>query len=234
MRLALKPTTRLWMGESDAFRDGLIQNQSLAFMACSVECSYNGRILQEYSRMCWTDTATRSRVVLISFSVYCKTDECVKQGERAVTIALQMMRGAFVTVAPSYTNFADRGIALAGIIVACIFLLLVIALVILGLVWKTFLGRVIWILLIVGIFGIVSAHLYVWVVSFLPNQLDIDAPASLTSVIGYAVGFVARLIVLSMILVLLYYFLQLKLANIIVKKFLCFFLLLFLKKKKKN
>ncbi len=230
LRFALKPAIRLWMGESDSFRDSLLQNQSRAFVSCSVECSYNGRILQEYSRMCLTDTASRSRAVLMSFSKYCTTDECVKQGQRAVTIALDMMNKAFVTAAPSFTNFADRGISLAGIIVCSVFLILLVVLVILGLLWKTFFGRIIWILLIVGIFGIVSAHLYVWIQSFLPNQVDINAPASLTSVIGYAVGFVARLMVLSMILVLLYFFLQQKLANVIVRKY--FFSVFFCIKKK--
>jgi hypothetical protein len=110
----------------------------------------------------------------------------------------------------------SRGIALAGIVVCSVLLVLLIALVILGLLWKSLFGRIIWILLIFGLFGVVTTHLYIWVQSYMPNTLDINLAASLTTVIGYTVGFFARLIVLSMLLVLLYFFLQQKFANIVV------------------
>ncbi len=110
----------------------------------------------------------------------------------------------------------NRGIALAGIVVCSVLLVLLIALVILGLLWKSLFGRIIWILLIVGLFGVVTTHLYVWVQSYMPNTLDVNLSASVTTVIGYTFGFFARLIVLSMLLVLLYFFLHQKFANIVV------------------
>ncbi len=104
----LKPTIRVWVGESGSFRDDLLHNYSQAFLACSVECGFNGAVLRQYTKLFVTDTVARSKVAVMAFMLYCTTPSCVKEGERAINISLGMMGRAFITAAPTYTNFADR------------------------------------------------------------------------------------------------------------------------------
>jgi hypothetical protein len=108
LRQTLKPAIRVWLGESGSFRDGLLRNYSQAFLACSVECGFNGALLQQFTNLFVAGTVTRSKVAVMASKLYCTAPSCVKEGERAINISLGMMGRAFITAGPTYTNFADR------------------------------------------------------------------------------------------------------------------------------
>jgi hypothetical protein len=235
MNAVAQSLIKLWMSEPPALRDNLMKKQSMAFQACSVECAFASKMLWEFAMLAVRDASVRTRIGLAAFALYCATDDCVHQSTRAVTITLNSARfvrsfvgffffsfnrSAFETAGPTQQNFADRGISLAGIIVCCFLLAVLTAVVVLGVLWKTLFGRFIWILLLAGMFAIVIGHLYIWVVSFFPPPFDLNQATSISSLVGYTVGFFARLVVLYMILVLLYFFLH-------DRRFVCLFVGLF-------
>lgn len=140
------------------------------------------------------------------FVFYCTTRECVEMGEQALDKTWPTIQRAYEVAAPASVPFADTGIALSGIIVVSIFLLALLGVTVLGVVWKTLFGRFIWGVLLALMFSICAAHMYVWVDSYKEPRFDPNAPNIMGAVISYCVGFVARLIVLEMMLVLLYFF----------------------------
>lgn len=94
-----------------------------------------------------------------------------------------------------------------GIVVCCLVLLGIAALVVIGIVWKTLFGRVVWTLLLLGLLSVTTAHLYVWIDAYLPVELrSIDEAQDRSAVISAAVGLGSRLIVFCMLLVFLYFF----------------------------
>jgi hypothetical protein len=186
-------------------REQLWRNHSALLRGCWVNCATEHAVVWEASTRLAFERLSVMMTALLAAALYCRTDGASCRDPGQLQTAVETFGKSVMLGSAAYTyRFAEPAVAVAGIVVFSVILGALIALVIVGLVWKTLFGRLVWILLLAGITGACVARLYVWGYAYAPTVGDADDMAISEFAIAAVVGHFVKLIVVVMLLLLVY------------------------------
>ncbi len=197
----------VWNTEPRAIQERLIREQHERATACRSNCAADRVVDMRFAIALVSDRMAEAQLATLAFAAHCTDGDtrCLQVGENATNGTARSAYNEFERGATAAVNgFADPGVSLAGMVVYCLVLGAIVALVILGLIWKTLFGRLAWVLLLVGIACASVVRLYVWTYAYAPVFPSADALPVNEVAIAIVVGHFVKLIVLAMLLLLVY------------------------------